>query len=186
MTRWTPALVHVADALTAARVVIAIALIPIIARGDIDVAAALLAMSWCTDMLDGRVARMTASEGRLGAWDLAVDTAVGTAVLLGLALARHAPTQAMAVAVLLGGVFVVTGNAAAGLALQTIAYGWFLVIAWQHGSVIGRWLLPAVIAVLLVIDFDRFTTVEVPRFISGVANVGKRHRARQDPRHRQR
>jgi phosphatidylglycerophosphate synthase len=164
-------LARVADTLTASRAALAIALVPTIANGHNDAAAILLAVAWCTDMLDGRVARRAGTEGRLGSKDLHVDTAVGVAVLVGLALAGHAPTLSFAIAVVLGGAFALSGNAAAGMGLQTIAYTWFLVIAWQ-GSIVGRWLLPVVIVVLLAIDFERFVTVEVPRFLSGVARIG--------------
>jgi phosphatidylglycerophosphate synthase len=167
------ALARVADALTASRAVLAVALVPAIAGGHTDAAAFLLALAWCTDMLDGRIARRAGTEGRLGSKDLHVDTAVGVAVLVGIALAGHAPTLSLAIAVVLGGAFALSGNAAAGMGLQTIAYAWFLVIAWQE-SAVGRWLLPAVIVALLVIDSDRFVTVEVPRFIAGVARIGGR------------
>ncbi|HEX6257411.1 MAG TPA: CDP-alcohol phosphatidyltransferase family protein [Euzebyales bacterium] len=183
MARSSPALARVADTLTATRAVIAIALVPAIASGHIDVAAVMLAGAWCTDMLDGRIARRAGTEGSLGAWDLHVDSAVGVAVLLGLAFAGHAPTLAIAIAVVLGGALALSGNAAAGLGLQTIAYAWFLVIAWQQGSTLARWLLPTVITALLVIDIDRFITVEVPRFISGIAALGD-HTSRRKARDR--
>ena len=183
MARSSFTLARVADALTASRAVIAVALVPAIASGHIDIAAVLLAVAWCTDMLDGRIARMSGTEGRLGSRDLQVDTAVGVAVLVGLALTGHAPMLAFAIAAVLGGTFVLSGNAAAGLGLQTIAYAWFLVIVWQRGSAIGRWLLPGLIAILLVIDLDRFVAVEVPRFIRGIAGMGG-HSSRRKARDR--
>ena len=46
------------------------------AAGNLDAAAVLLACAWCSDALDGRLARVSAGDTRLHGLDLVVDTAV--------------------------------------------------------------------------------------------------------------
>ena len=163
-----------ADALTFGRAVVAIVLPGVLAAGYFDAAAMLLASAWCSDALDGRLARVSASETRLHDLDLTVDTAVGVGVLLGLVLAGHAPALPVVLAVAaLGGAFLATGTAALGMALQAVGYAWFMATLWAVGAA-WRWLPPSVVVALLVIEFERFTTVVAPGFIAGMSTLGRR------------
>ncbi|HSJ46088.1 MAG TPA: hypothetical protein VK923_15550 [Euzebyales bacterium] len=163
-----------ADALTFGRAVVAIVMPGVLAAGNLDAAAMLVASAWCSDALDGRLARASTHETRLHGVDLVVDTAVGVGVLLGLALAGYAPVLPVVLAVAaLGGAFLVTGADALGMGLQAVAYAWFMATLWAAGAA-SRWLLPCVVVALLVLEFERFTTVVAPGFISGVAALGRR------------
>lgn len=161
-----------ADALTALRMVIAVALMTVVAHRRLEVGTALLATAWWSDLLDGRPARAAGERTRLGHLDLEVDTAVGAGVLVGLALGGYASVGAVAIVIVLGGVFLRTANEAVGLLLQTVAYTWFMGVVWINAPQV-RWLLPAVAGALLALDFDRFIHIEVPRFVGGVAALGR-------------
>jgi phosphatidylglycerophosphate synthase len=170
-----------ADALTFGRAVVAVVLPGLMAAGKLDAAAVLLACAWCSDALDGRLARVSAGDTRLHGLDLVVDTAVGVGVLGGLVLAGHAPPLPVALAVVaLGAAFLATGVAALGMGLQAIAYVWFMATLWAVGAA-WRWLPPSVVVALLVLEFERFTTVVAPGFITGVATLGRRAGQRRRP-----
>ena len=171
-------LAHAADSLTLARLGFALLLVGAVATDRLALAAWLLAAAWVSDALDGRVARASMRATRLGHLDLAVDTAVGAGVLIGMGFGGHLPVVlAIGAVVALGGGFLVLRNAALAFALQAMAYAWFMIVLWlEHPS--AWWVPPATVAVLLVVGYRRLITVLVPAFLGGMAALVRRRRGR--------
>jgi phosphatidylglycerophosphate synthase len=167
---------HTADTLTLARLGFALMLVGAVATHRFALATWLLVGAWVSDALDGRLARATTRATRLGELDLTVDTAVGAGLLTGLGFAGHLPVPlALSVVVVLGGGFLVLRNAALALALQAVAYSWFIVVLWaeQAGT---RWVPPAAAAALLIVGYRRLVTVVVPAFVTGTAALARLRR----------
>src|SRR6266545_4499368 len=80
-----------ADALTIARLVVAVALIPVLGARRVTLGAVLLGCAWISDFLDGRAARASAGRTRLGDVDLWADTFVGAGAVLGFTLSGWIP-----------------------------------------------------------------------------------------------
>lgn len=171
-------LAHAADSLTLARLGFALLLVGAVATDRLALAAWLLAAAWVSDALDGRVARASMRATRLGHLDLAVDTAVGAGVLIGMGFGGHLPVVlAIGAVVALGGGFLVLRNAALAFALQAMAYAWFMIVLWlKHPS--AWWVPPATVAVLLVVGYRRLITMLVPAFLGGMAALVRRRRGR--------
>lgn len=55
---------------------VAVVLPGVMAAGNLDAAVVLLACAWCSDALDGRLARVSAGDTRLHGLGLVVDTTV--------------------------------------------------------------------------------------------------------------
>ncbi|MDJ0497874.1 MAG: hypothetical protein QNJ89_08595 [Acidimicrobiia bacterium] len=165
-----------ADAMTGLRAGIAAPLFWFAATERFDVAAALLAIAWWSDLLDGRLARRSGIATRLGPWDFVVDTLVGAALLAGLTasgLVALLPWGLAGIALLLG--FFVWRNLALGMLVQAIAYGFLLAELWAREPV---WMLAltASIGGILIADYRRFTTFVLPTFFAGL--TGKHERGR--------
>lgn len=156
-----------ADVLTASRLVCAVALIPMTWALALTPAAVLLSVAWLTDVLDGRIARLAGQEGRLADWDMLIDTAVGAAVLTGLAGAGELPPWLAVVLVVGLGSLFLAGNLAAAMALQLSGYLPFLAILWV-GRPQGWWLPFVTAAVIGVIDWRRLVLINIPNFIRGI------------------
>lgn len=157
-----------ADGLTAGRMVLAMPLIVSTFSGRWTATAALLAMAWWSDFLDGKLARISAVTTRLAGWDLIADTTVGTGVLVGLLAGGHLPVGWGVVGGLLGLVFVVFRNPAASFLLQGIAYSgalWFI----AGRSALGLSLTTATIAVIAVLDARHFVGWVLPTFFRGIS-----------------
>jgi hypothetical protein len=168
MLRRDVALAGVADTLTLARLGFALLLATVTAR-SLAWAGILLAAAWVSDALDGRAARASKRQTHLGKVDLTVDTAVGAGLLLGMSGAGIVPLAfAVTAVIVLGGGFLALQNPAPALALQGIAYGWFLVVLWTHEPVV-RWVVLATIGVVFVAGARRLVTVIVPAFLCGAA-----------------
>lgn len=157
-----------ADALTLGRIIIAVLLVPIVWSGSLTAAALLLSLAWFSDFVDGRLARSSEVETRLGGWDLAADTLVGFGLVLGLVgLGVIAPLVGIGLAVILGVLFLV-GNTAAGMLLQVLGYGPFLYLLWTDRP--PAWWVPFLVAILIaVFDWERLIYINIPAFFRGLA-----------------
>ncbi|MFQ5522067.1 MAG: CDP-alcohol phosphatidyltransferase family protein [Acidimicrobiia bacterium] len=157
-----------ADALTLGRVVIAALLVPVVWSGSLTAAALLLSVAWTSDFADGRLARSSDAETRLGDWDLAADTLVGLALVLGLVgLGVIAPLAGIGLAVILGVLFLV-GNTAAGMLLQVLGYGPFLYLLWTDRP--PAWWAPFLTALFIaIVDWERLVYINIPAFFRGLA-----------------
>jgi len=158
---------RIADGLTGVRLVIGLGLIPVLWDSHLSAAAVLLSMAWITDLLDGRFARRAGVEGRLGRWDMEIDTAVGAGLLIGMVGPQIVPLWAAAAAiVVLGGLFV-AGNLAAAMLLQLAAYLPFIGKLWADRP--PAWWLPlATVAAIGTIDRHRLVRVNIPNFLQGL------------------
>jgi phosphatidylglycerophosphate synthase len=164
-----------ADGLTLIRALLAALLIGTVATGRLVLAACMLAAAWITDALDGRLARASSRATHLGGLDLAVDTAVGACLLTGMTLyGTVSEGLAVVLLVVLGGGFLASKNAALSMALQAVAYAWFLLTLWDEGLRI-RWLPLGVVTALFLIELRRLTTVVVPTFLSDLVSLVRAH-----------
>jgi hypothetical protein len=163
----SPGLVS-ADLLTAARMGMALALPVVLGTGRLTVAAVVVSSAWVTDILDGRLARISVGEGRLGRWDLIADTAVGAGIVVGLTGASKLPLWYAAGSLLLLGVwFLRTRNLASSMALQLAGYVPLLFVLWSERA--DWWWLPFVTAALIgMVDWRRLIEVNIPGFLRGV------------------
>lgn len=162
MKRARPALV--ADILTISRLGIAVTLTAVAWALHLTAASVLLSLAWVTDMLDGRVARIAGTHGRLASWDLPVDTIVGLSLLIGLTGAGEVSIVFAAAATVGLGAWFLTGNLAASLLLQLAGYLPFLAIAWTRQPV--GWFLPFVTAIAIgIVDWRRLMTINIPGFV---------------------
>ena len=154
----------VADGLTVLRLVIAIVLVPVTWSLSLGASAWLLSVAWVTDVLDGRLARAVAEEGRMGRWDLTADTAVGAGLLVGLAGSGEIPALfATAVLAILGTLFL-KGSFVASMFLQAAGYSSLIALLWSRRPPL--WWMPLVAAVLIgFIDWRRLLQVNIPGFL---------------------
>lgn len=159
----------VADLLTAARLGVSVVL-PVVLwpQGNLTAAAVLVTAAWICDVVDGRLARYSRGEGRLGHWDLTADTAVGAGVVIGLAGVGAVPTwYAVSALLLLGAWFVRTRNLASSMMLQLSGYVPLLWILWRER--VDWWWLPFFAALLIgLVDWRRLIAVNVPGFLRTV------------------
>lgn len=157
-----------ADLLTAARLGMAVALPVVLGTGRMTVAAVVVSSAWVTDVLDGRLARTSAGESRLGRWDLTADTAVGAGVVVGLASAGRLPVwYAVSVLLVLGVWFLHTGNFASSLLLQLAGYVPLLSVLWSERA--DLWWLPLVTAFSIgMVDWRHLIEVNIPGFLRGL------------------
>ena len=156
-----------ADALTAARMVIAALLVPVVWTGSFSTAALLLALGWLSDFADGRLARSTETPTRLGDWDLVSDTLVGAALVVGLVgFGVMPPVLGIGLTLALGALFI-AGNVAASMLLQLLGYLPFLFLLWTVRPPL--WWVPfATAAILAVLDWRRLVLINIPAFLRGV------------------
>jgi phosphatidylglycerophosphate synthase len=158
----------IADILTMARMVIAVALIPIVWSFSLGLAALMVSIAWMTDLLDGRLARAAGREGRLGSWDLRADTAVGAGLLIGLTGAGTIPIWFSASALIIFGVLFLAGNLAASMLLQLAGYLPLISVLWSEKS--PGWWLPFFTAILIgILDWRRLLFVNIPNFVRGLS-----------------
>jgi hypothetical protein len=170
-------LAFTADALTAARLGLAVLLVPLLATGRTGAAGLVLGIAWITDALDGRAARAGSAPTRLGELDLAVDTAVGAAALGGLALAGFVPPPAaVGVLVVFGGLYLVTRNDAASAIVQAAGYGGVIFRLWLDGSSV-RWWPVLVAATIGVLDREKLFRETLPGFFVGIGQLARLPRA---------
>ncbi|GBD85328.1 hypothetical protein BMS3Abin02_01733 [bacterium BMS3Abin02] len=160
-----------ADVLTGLRALIALLLVAMVGQGRLETAAALLATAWLTDFFDGKSARAASRPTHLGQWDLQADTLVGAGLMVGLALGGYVGWGvALLVVVVLGGGWIALGNDSLSSALQAIAYGSFMWLAYSR-SIGGWWLPPVVILIIATLSWQRFTHDSIPGFLGGVGDL---------------
>jgi phosphatidylglycerophosphate synthase len=170
------ALARTADALTACRALLAVALIMLLAGGALSAGAVVLGAAWITDAADGAVAKAAGGGTRLGEWDMPVDTAVGAGVLAGLALHGWFPLlPAVVLVVVLGTGYLYLRNPAIGQALQAVAWAAMLWRLWSERSPWG-WVPVAVAAGIGVAERRRFANEVLPAFFRGAAAIPRLRR----------
>lgn len=156
---------RIADLLTASRFVVALVLAA--GRPRAGLAVLLVAYAWMSDGLDGSLARSTGGNGRLARLDPVADVSVGLGVVWYLGAVGVVPAATTRVtAAFVIALWASTGVLAVQMLLQALAYGAFLWWAFAI-PVVGRWLLPAVILVILAAEWRRFVSELVPRFLGG-------------------
>jgi hypothetical protein len=162
----------VADGLTAGRALLSVPLAVVAWSGAWTGACLLLAASWWSDLLDGRLARRFGGATRLGRWDLAADTAVGAGLLVGLVGGGHVPAPWWGGAgALFAAGYVGLRNPAPGMLLQAIAYGptlWFGAVERSPGFGVAV----LTIVAIAVVDRARLVGYVLPAFFGGL--VGRR------------
>jgi hypothetical protein len=163
----TAARLVLADRLTVSRLVIAVELIPVAWSASLTLTALLVSTAWVTDLLDGRLARAVAEEGRMGRWDLTADTAVGAGLVIGLAGSGEIPAWFAATSLVVLGALFIAGNIAASMLLQLAGYLPLLGVLWSRRP--AGWWVPMVTATLIgVVAWRRLFGVNIPSFIRGV------------------
>ncbi len=142
-------------------------MIVLIESGSWALIALLVSMVWVSDLLDGRLARLSGARTRLGRFDLAVDTVFGAAVVVGLVMAGILPWWfGLPSIVVFGGLFF-AGNVAAAMLLQLTGFVPLLIELWQRRPV--NWWFPFAVAVLAgTIDWRRLVFTNIPMFIRGI------------------
>jgi phosphatidylglycerophosphate synthase len=158
----------VADLLTISRLGIALVVIPAAWSLSLGPTAILVTTAWLTDFLDGKVARTAGTEGRMGRWDMACDTAVGAGLVIGLTGAGLIPILAGVGAVVVFGAWFLTGNYAAAMLLQITGYLPLLALLWTERPT--GWWLPFITAALIgIVDWRRLLLINIPNFLRGLA-----------------
>ena len=136
-------------------------------------------MAWLSDFFDGRLARSTPHDTRLGEWDFRVDALVGAGILVGLGIASILPIWVVAVFLLALGATVLTNNPTPAMLMIGVSYAVFLWFVLNEAANLA--LLPVIAVIpLTVLDWRRFTTVILPAFFHGAAQLLKGHVARGD------
>ncbi len=164
-------LAALADGLTVLRLPIAVAVAVVAAAGRLDLVGILLAVAWSADFLDGRLAGWAGGGTKLGPWDLAADTLVGTGAVIGLTAGGLLPAGlGVPAVVVLGGLAWWRRNPAPAMLLQGIGYGAYLWLAWTTGAP-WRVLPLATVAAIALVDADRFVHRVLPMFFDGAARL---------------
>ena len=154
-----------ADLLTWSRLGVALALPLVLWSASLTPAVFLVSWAWISDLLDGRLARGSGREGRMGRWDLAVDTAVGGGIAIGLAGMGEVPAWFAASSILLfGGWWLLMGKPAGSMLLQLSGYVPLLRVLWNEQP--PWWWLPfATAALTVMVDWRRLVEVNIPGFL---------------------
>ena len=161
-----------ADTLTGLRAVIALALVPTLGAGRVDLAAALVGIAWISDFLDGRAARASGQSTHLGSWDLAADTAVGAGIVLGfVAEGWLDPLLGIGLVVVLGAAWALTRIEAMSMLLQATGYALLLWRVWRDGLTGGLLALLAVMAVIGFVNRRILLGRSIPTFLHGIGAV---------------
>ena len=158
-----------ADGLTALRALVAVPLFWATAAEAYSVGAALLAVAWWSDFLDGRLARRTTVPTRLGPWDAVFDALIGVALLGGLVgsgVVGFMPWGVLGLILLAA--FLWWRNLSLGMLLQALAYAFFLAQVWTEEP-LWMLVLTGTILVILILDWRRFTTEVLPTFFAGIS-----------------
>jgi hypothetical protein len=163
------------DALTLARVIVAVALIPVLGARRLTLSAALLGSAWICDFLDGRAARASAGRTRLGDVDLWADTFVGAGVVLGFTVWGWVPPAVgLGLTALLLAAFALTRNEAMSMLLQATGYALAIWRTWQDGHPASLWWLLTIVAAIAVVNRRIFWQRSLPTFLGGLAAMFRR------------
>lgn len=164
-----------ADGLTLSRLVVAVALIPVLGTRRTVLGAALVGSAWMSDFLDGRAARASSGPTRMGGADLWVDTLVGAGAMLGfVAWGWVPPVVGIGLVVLLIGAFAALRNEAMSMLLQATGYGLVLWRTWRDGHALVLLGLLAVIATIGIVNRRIFWERSLPTFLGGMASLFRR------------
>ena len=164
-----------ADVLTIARLVVAVALIPVLGARRLTLGAVLLGSAWISDFLDGRAARASAGRTRLGDVDLWADTFVGAGAVLGFTVWGWIPPAiGLGLAALLLAAFALTRNEAMSMLLQATGYALVIWRTWRDGPPASLWLLLTIIAVIAVVNWRILWQRSLPTFLGGLAATFRR------------
>lgn len=167
-----------ADALTLGRVIVAVALVPVLGARRVALAAGLLGSAWMSDFLDGRAARASAGRTRLGEVDLWADTFVGAGAVLGFTVwGWLPPVVGIGLVAVLLTAFALTRNEAMSMLLQATGYALVLWRTWRDGHLVPLWWLLAIIAVIALWNRRVFWEHSLPTFLGGMAALVRRRPA---------
>lgn len=157
-----------ADGLTALRLLGAVFAIPLISSNLWAMTALLVSIMWIADLLDGRLARLSGLQTRLGHLDMVFDTVFAAGVVVGLAIVGTLPLWlALGSLIVFGGLFA-AGNMAAAMLLQLTGFIPLLVELWLRKP--DTWWAPFVVMALAgIVDWKRLVFTNIPLFIRGVA-----------------
>lgn len=157
---------RLADALTAFRFVLSLPVALATAGGHWTAVGVLLASAWLSDFFDGRLGRRGGG-GRLGALDLAADTAVGSAAVLGLAWGGRLHPGVVAVAVVCGLGYLLRRNVSLAMLTQAVGYGGALWWMYREGT-LGFVVAALTVVFVAALDADRFRRHVLPAFFGGL------------------
>ena len=164
-----------ADALTLARLVVAVALIPVLGARRVTLGAVLLGFAWISDFLDGRAARASTGRTRLGDVDLWADTFVGAGTVLGFTLSGWIPPAlGLGLVGLLLVAFAITRNEAMSMFLQATGYALMIWRTWRDGHPASLWWLLTIITIIAVVNRQIFWQRSLPTFLGSVAAMFRR------------
>jgi len=165
----------VADGLTLGRLLIAIALVPVLGARRMGLGAALVGSAWLSDFLDGRAARASNGPTRMGGVDLWVDTLVGAGAVLGfVAWGWVPPVVGIGLVVALVAAFASLRNEAMSMVLQATGYGLVLWRTWRDGHTASLTWLLAIIVLVAVVNRRLFWERSLPTFFGGIASLFRR------------
>ena len=166
---------HLADGLTVTRFLLALSLIWLtFSRGaaGFPLAVVLLLIAWITDVLDGPLARSSGVKDQtwIGAHDLHVDMAMGTATLIYLQGSGFVDGRVAIVYLLVWAIiFWRLGSLPKpfGALFQGPVYAWFTRTALQEAPDVGLWLVLYVV-VYIGFTWKRFAHTLLPEFFQGI------------------
>ena len=152
---------NLADLLTLSRLLVTPLIAWLVAARSLDTAVVLLGFAWCTDILDGRLARAALRVTRLNGWDLRADAWLSAGLGVGLGLGGYfswwivAPVAGVAFV----GSLLFTNPSPVMVGIGALS-GMFLWTVLRQASL---WWLPGVyLAALLLADWRRFWGVILP------------------------
>jgi len=162
-----------ADVLTGGRVALGVAAAVALLGDRVDLFSIFLSAAWASDVFDGRLARSSGRRTWFGETDMLVDTWVGACVLAGLGLSDRAPLGLMVGGIgVLGAIYLWTRNPAISQVLQGIAYGAALWLIFTSAD--ATLAIPlGTLAVLLVLEYEKFVGKVLPMFFRGMASFFK-------------
>ena len=163
-----------ADLLTSTRLAVALAFPLVLWSRGLTSAAFLLSWAWISDLLDGRLARRSGRDGRMGRWDIAVDTAVGAGIVIGLGGIGEVPAWFVPSSIVLfGGWWLVMKKPAGSMLLQLSGYAPLLRLLWNEQP--RWWWLPfATAGLALMFDWRRLIRINIPGFLRSFSPMTRR------------
>ncbi len=166
-----------ADLLTGGRIILGIAAAAALATHRVHLFNILLTTAWASDVFDGRLARRADRRTIFsGEADMIVDTWVGACVIVGFAISDRVSVGVAAAGILvLGAAYLATRNPAISQVLQGTAYGASLWLIYTSDETTLA--LPlGILAVLLVLEREKFFGKVLPMFFRGVVAIVRRER----------
>lgn len=162
----TKALRYTADGLTIGRLLLAPVLAVASFAGAWTITSILVSAAWISDLLDGKAARRSGEATVMASCDIAVDTTVGAALVVGIVGGSHAPWPWAVAAGLFAAVYALTGVATYGMLTQAVGYGLALWEAY-HASRPGFALMVSTVIALAILGRRRLIEFVLPTFFAG-------------------